>query len=146
MLGSSLDAVYPVVPLSERHALSIGMVTVSGRACFGIYADRGALPDAHLLAGDVDFALEELLARAERRPVDAARPRLASVPDTLSDTPRLHVVEHVETSPPASPPNWDTRAPEGLLPGPGGREQTAGRRAPLHVVPPRAEGHVRASR
>jgi len=63
MLGCALDAAYPVVPLADRHAVSVGMTTIGERACFGVYADREALPDAGLLAGDIDSALSELLER-----------------------------------------------------------------------------------
>jgi hypothetical protein len=56
-----LQATYPVVPLADRHALSIGMTTIGERACFGVYADREALPDAGALAADIDDALSELL-------------------------------------------------------------------------------------
>ncbi len=62
MHGCRLESVYPVVPLSERHRVSIGMTTVCRRACFGVYADREALPDAHMLAHDIDVAISELLA------------------------------------------------------------------------------------
>jgi hypothetical protein len=50
-----------VVPLSERHAVSVGMTTVVDDACFGIYADRAALPDAGVLAERLDAAIDELL-------------------------------------------------------------------------------------
>ena len=59
---SRCEAVYPVVPLSDRHRVSVGMTTVCERACFGVYADREALPDAHMLAHDIDVAISELLA------------------------------------------------------------------------------------
>jgi hypothetical protein len=62
LLGCPLEAAYPVVPLADRHALSVGMTTVGARACFGVYADREAVPDAGALAGDVDSAISELLA------------------------------------------------------------------------------------
>lgn len=68
LMGCALDAVYPVVPLSERHALSVGMITVGDKACFGIYADRDMLPDLQGLAGDIDHAVDELLARARTTP------------------------------------------------------------------------------
>ncbi len=61
MLGCPLQATYPVVPLAERHALSIGMMNVGDLACFGIYVDREALPDADQLAQDIDRAITELL-------------------------------------------------------------------------------------
>jgi diacylglycerol O-acyltransferase len=62
MLGCPLQATYPVVPLADRHAVSVGMTTVHDQACFGVYADRETLPDASLLAHDIDDAIDELLA------------------------------------------------------------------------------------
>ena len=44
--GCRLHEVHSAVPLPGRHALSIGVVTVAQRACFGIYADAETLPDA----------------------------------------------------------------------------------------------------
>jgi diacylglycerol O-acyltransferase len=61
LLGCPLQAIYPIVPLTDRHAVSIGMTTIGERACFGVYADREALPDAGALAADIDDALTELL-------------------------------------------------------------------------------------
>jgi WS/DGAT/MGAT family acyltransferase len=68
MLGCPMEAAYPVVPLADRHALSVGMTTVRDRACFGIYADRQAVPDARRLVRDVDAEISELVARASRAP------------------------------------------------------------------------------
>jgi diacylglycerol O-acyltransferase len=62
MCGCPLRAAYPVVPLADRHALSVGMTSVCGRACLGIYADRDAIPDAGCIAHDIDTAISELLA------------------------------------------------------------------------------------
>ena len=62
MLGCRLEATYPVVPLADRHAVSVGMTTVRDRACFGIYTDRESMPDADALAVDIDQAISELLA------------------------------------------------------------------------------------
>jgi len=64
MLGCPLRATYPVVPLADRHALSVGMTTVRDLACFGVYADRETVPDADMLARDIDDAIAELLAGA----------------------------------------------------------------------------------
>jgi diacylglycerol O-acyltransferase len=61
MLGCPLQAVYPVVPLAAEHAVSIGMTTIHKQACFGVYADRASLPDAHLVAADIDHSITELL-------------------------------------------------------------------------------------
>ncbi len=62
MLGCQLQAVYPMVPLADHHAVSVGMITVHDQACFGVYADRQALPDVNVLAQDIDDAITELLA------------------------------------------------------------------------------------
>ena len=61
MLGCELDEVYPVVPLADQHAVSIGMTTINDRAFFGIYADPQMLPDANLLAADIDESVEDLI-------------------------------------------------------------------------------------
>lgn len=66
MLGCPLEAAYPVVPLADRHALSVGMTSVRDRACFGIYVDREAVPDADDFARDIDAAITELLASGDR--------------------------------------------------------------------------------
>jgi WS/DGAT/MGAT family acyltransferase len=66
MLGCPLQAAYPVVPLSDNHAVSVGMLTVDDQACFGVYADRQVLPDAHMLARDIDGAIAELLASTQQ--------------------------------------------------------------------------------
>jgi diacylglycerol O-acyltransferase len=61
MAGCRLLTVHSAVPLSERHALSIGVVMVAGKVCFGIYADAETLPDADALGDDLDAAFDELL-------------------------------------------------------------------------------------
>jgi diacylglycerol O-acyltransferase / wax synthase len=67
MLGCPLQATYPVVPLADNHTVSVGMTTIHDQACFGVYADRQALPDVDMLARDIDREITELLARASAR-------------------------------------------------------------------------------
>jgi diacylglycerol O-acyltransferase / wax synthase len=62
MLGCELEEAYPVVPIADRHALSIGVTTIRDQACFGVYADREGLPDADLVAIAIDESVDELLA------------------------------------------------------------------------------------
>jgi WS/DGAT/MGAT family acyltransferase len=62
MLGCPLQAAYPVVPLADSHALSVGMTSVCDRVCLGVYADREVIPQAGRLAHDIDTAIGELLA------------------------------------------------------------------------------------
>jgi diacylglycerol O-acyltransferase / wax synthase len=64
--GCRLREAYPVVPISDRHALSIGFTTVADRACFGLYADPEALPDVDHLAECIAGAIDELVELAER--------------------------------------------------------------------------------
>jgi diacylglycerol O-acyltransferase / wax synthase len=67
MRGCELEAAYPVVPIADDHALSIGMTTVRDMACFGLYAAQETLPEADQLAEGIDASIDELLARADSR-------------------------------------------------------------------------------
>ena len=64
MRGCELKEAYPVVPLADRHALSIGMTTIQDRACFGLYADRGSLGDVDRVAEALEESTDELVALA----------------------------------------------------------------------------------
>jgi diacylglycerol O-acyltransferase len=66
LLGCELEEAYPVVPIADRHAVSIGMTTIKDEACFGVYADCKALPDADLLADCIDASVQELVAIADQ--------------------------------------------------------------------------------
>jgi WS/DGAT/MGAT family acyltransferase len=81
LLGCPLEGAYPVVPLADSHVLSIGMTTVCDRACFGVYADRETLPDVDALAGEIEGAIGELLARTRMKPTRSGRATLVAVPD-----------------------------------------------------------------
>jgi diacylglycerol O-acyltransferase / wax synthase len=64
--GCRLRHVHSAVPLAGRHAVSIGVVTVAGSACFGVTADAQTLPDADSLGQDLEAAVDELVNRARR--------------------------------------------------------------------------------
>ena len=55
LLGAELMEAIPVIPLSDGHALSIGMFSYRDRITFGAYADPAALPEA----ADLPAALAE---------------------------------------------------------------------------------------
>jgi diacylglycerol O-acyltransferase / wax synthase len=85
MRGCRLREAFPVVPLSDRHALSIGMTTIGDQACFGLYADPEVLPDADSLARDLAAAIDELRATMEpwptpRRPASGSGTRFRPSP------------------------------------------------------------------
>jgi WS/DGAT/MGAT family acyltransferase len=58
--GAELIEAYPVVPLSEGHALSVGLFTYRDSVSLGLYADPDALPGVGDLPGAVDRALAAL--------------------------------------------------------------------------------------
>jgi diacylglycerol O-acyltransferase / wax synthase len=62
MLGCELKEAYPVVPLADRHTLSIGMTTIRDRACFGLYAGGQCIADVDQVADGLDRSTDELLA------------------------------------------------------------------------------------
>jgi diacylglycerol O-acyltransferase / wax synthase len=61
MLGCELEEVYPVVPIPDDHAVSIGLTTIKDQAFFGIYSDCQSLPDADRLARGIGESIDELL-------------------------------------------------------------------------------------
>jgi diacylglycerol O-acyltransferase len=63
MRGCQLEAAYPVVPIADKHALSVGMTTIRDECCFGLYAASEILPDSDELAHDVNASVDELLAQ-----------------------------------------------------------------------------------
>jgi WS/DGAT/MGAT family acyltransferase len=62
--GCRLRSIHTSVPLADRHALSIGVLTVAGNACLGITAEPDTLPDADALAAALDAEFDELLSAA----------------------------------------------------------------------------------
>jgi diacylglycerol O-acyltransferase len=64
MRGCRLEEAYPVVPLADNHGVSIGMTSIAGEACFGVYADARSVPDADALAGALAESIDELAASA----------------------------------------------------------------------------------
>jgi diacylglycerol O-acyltransferase len=77
--GARVRSIAPVIPLADRHALSIGVLTYDGRAHFSVYADPDVLPRAHWFAGLLADAVAELELAVEargRRPRTPGRARL----------------------------------------------------------------------
>jgi WS/DGAT/MGAT family acyltransferase len=71
--GCELVAAYPVVPISQDHALSIGIFTYRDNVFFGLYADPYALPDVEALPAALRSASSEL-ARSDARTLIERRP------------------------------------------------------------------------
>jgi len=49
-MGCRATRAYPIVPLDDGHGVSIGMTTVDGQACFGVYAQSRLAGDADRIA------------------------------------------------------------------------------------------------
>jgi diacylglycerol O-acyltransferase len=60
VLGAKMDEVYSVVPITERHALAIGMVRYRRELFIGCYADPVALPEVTRLPELLDAELRAL--------------------------------------------------------------------------------------
>ena len=74
LLGCELLEAAPVIPLSDGHALSIGIFTHRDVVTFGAYADPVALPDAALLPAALHASLLTIEDLARPRSVPAGAP------------------------------------------------------------------------
>jgi diacylglycerol O-acyltransferase len=74
LLGAECFEALPAIPLSEGHALSVGVFSLRDRLCFGVYADPDALPQAAELPAAISAAALELMRASAGR----ERPRLAA--------------------------------------------------------------------
>ena len=66
VLGARLREAYPVVPLYEEHALSIGIFGYRDHLHFGLYADPEALPDVAAIPAALSAAVLALRRTAAR--------------------------------------------------------------------------------
>jgi hypothetical protein len=84
VLGRRLQVLYPVVPLAQRQALGIAVMSYDGHLGFGLLGDYDALPDLEAIAQDLAWAIAELaraagVRRARKRPArNAATSRASS--------------------------------------------------------------------
>ena len=70
--GARVRSIYPVIPIPEEHALSLGVLSYDDGLHFAAYADPVALPDAARLPVMIEESLEEL-AVAVRPPPERAK-------------------------------------------------------------------------
>ena len=77
LLGRRMTRFYPVVPLAQRQALGIAIMSYDGRLGFGLLGDYDAMPDLEALADDLRSAIAELT-RAAGLPAAGSRTTRAS--------------------------------------------------------------------
>jgi hypothetical protein len=80
MLGAKLHEAYPVVPLSEEHALSVGVFGYLDHAHFGFYSDPRALPEVGDLPEAISAEIRALAGPPPRRRRAAAAAAVAEAP------------------------------------------------------------------
>jgi hypothetical protein len=67
LLGRRLQVLYPVVPLAQRQALGIAVMSYDGHLGFGLLGDYDALPDLELIAQELQGAVAALARAAGAR-------------------------------------------------------------------------------
>jgi diacylglycerol O-acyltransferase / wax synthase len=67
LLGRRLDVLYPVVPLAQRQALGIAVMSYDGHLGFGLLADYDALPELEQIAQELKRAIAALARAAGLR-------------------------------------------------------------------------------
>jgi WS/DGAT/MGAT family acyltransferase len=75
LLGRRLQVLYPVVPLAQRQALGIAVMSYDGHLGFGLLGDYDALPDLEAIAGDLKWAIASLARAAGVTPARQRKPR-----------------------------------------------------------------------
>jgi diacylglycerol O-acyltransferase / wax synthase len=75
LLGRRLQVLYPVVPLAQRQALGIAVMSYDGHLGFGLLGDYDALPDLDQIALDLQWAIAALARSAGVRPSTARKAR-----------------------------------------------------------------------
>jgi len=68
LLGRRLQVLYPVVPLAQRQALGIAVMSYDGHLGFGLLGDYDALPELEEIADDLRKAIASLARAAGVRP------------------------------------------------------------------------------
>jgi diacylglycerol O-acyltransferase len=64
LLGRRMRGIYPVVPLAQKQALGIAIMSYNGRLGFGLLGDFDALPDLEAIAHHLESAIDDLAAAA----------------------------------------------------------------------------------
>ena len=64
LMGSRMEAVFPMVPLARRQAVCVGVMSYDGQVNFGLTGDYEAMSGLDSLAEDVEASIEELAVAA----------------------------------------------------------------------------------
>jgi hypothetical protein len=75
LLGRRLHVLYPVVPLAQRQAIGIAVMSYDGHLDFGLLGDYDALPDIEQIVDDLKWAIGSLSRAAGLPPKRSTRSR-----------------------------------------------------------------------
>jgi diacylglycerol O-acyltransferase / wax synthase len=81
LLGRRLEVLYPVVPLAQRQALGIAVMSYDGHLGFGLLGDYDALPELETIAYELERSIAALATAAgveTPRKRRSPRPRIAA--------------------------------------------------------------------
>ena len=62
-----MEALYPMVPLAQRQAVCVGIMSYNGQIHFGLIGDYDAMADLDSLALDLEASIDDLSAAAPKR-------------------------------------------------------------------------------
>ena len=60
-------AIVPMVPLAERQAMCVGIMSYNGQLNFGLIGDYDSMPEIESIGLDLEAAIEELSAAVPKR-------------------------------------------------------------------------------
>jgi WS/DGAT/MGAT family acyltransferase len=61
LMGRRMERVFPMVPLAQRQAVCVGIMSYDGQVNFGLIGDYDAMSDLGDLAEDLEASLDELV-------------------------------------------------------------------------------------
>jgi diacylglycerol O-acyltransferase / wax synthase len=82
--GARVRSIYPVIPVPDRHALAIGVLTYDTTANFAAYADPEALPEVNGLPIMLENSVGELELVTDTRPRSRSRSKSSGGPERMN--------------------------------------------------------------
>jgi diacylglycerol O-acyltransferase len=78
VLGREMQSLVPMVPLAEKQALCVGIMSYNGQINFGLIGDYDGVRDLDRLADDLEASIEELSDAAGGKPRRRLRRRVSA--------------------------------------------------------------------
>ncbi len=75
LLGREMEAIFPMVPLAQRQALCVGIMSYNGQINFGLIGDYDAMADLDAFGLDLEAAIAEISAATPKAKGRKVKPR-----------------------------------------------------------------------